>query len=392
MSESLALARAAAEEISRLRRDFHRHPELSFEEERTVERIATYLEELGLPIVRPEGMHGMWADYRVEGAEKTILLRADMDALPMQETTGGRKNGYASETPGVAHCCGHDAHMAMLMAAARLLAEGKATARHNVRFLFQHAEETPPGGAGQLIEAGCLEGVDEVYGLHVFTILPSGLFSVLAGPLMAAADSLRIVVRGSGGHAAIPHRTLDPIPAACQVVTALQHLISRRRDPLNPAVLTISSIHSQSHTHNVISDEVELLGTVRNLDREFRDQLEQMIGETSKHAAEALGCTAEVTYERGYDVLINDARATERGARAIEEVAGARALIPDPVPIMGGEDFSKYAELRPACFVFLGVRSEEQGIVSPNHHAEFDVDEDVLPLGTAWFLELARGR
>lgn len=391
MSAPLLLARAAAAELSRLRRDFHRHPELSFAEERTAGKITEYLEGSGLEVVRPAGMCGLWADLRVPGAERTLAFRADMDALPMQETRGGAKGEYSSRVDGVAHCCGHDAHMAMLLVAARLLAEGKAPARHNVRLLFQHAEETPPGGAVGLIEAGCLEGVDEVYGLHVFTILPSGIFSILSGPLMASADTVRIVVRGSGGHAAIPHQTLDPIPAACQVVTALQHLVSRRRDPIVPAVLTIASIHSASHTHNVIPDEVELLGTVRNLDREFRDELERLIGEAATHTAAAHGCTAEVSYERGYDVLINHPRACEAGERAVAALLGRGALLPDPAPIMGGEDFSKYAELRPSCFAFLGVRSEERGAVYPNHHAGFDVDEEALPLGTGWFLELARG-
>ncbi|MEZ5988986.1 MAG: amidohydrolase, partial [Planctomycetota bacterium] len=261
MSPTADLARQLSPEIIRLRRDFHAHPELSFHESRTSDVVAGYLAELGLEVVRPDGMTGLWADLRVEDAARTLLFRADMDALAMQEGPGPNKGAFLSTRDGAAHCCGHDAHMAMLLAAARALALGEAERRVNLRFLFQHAEERPPGGAIQLIEAGCLEGVDEVYGLHVIPPIPSGLFDVMAGPFMAAADNFTVDVVGRGGHAAMPHLVRDPIAASAQVLSALQQLVSRDASPFEALVLTVSSIRGGSDTHNVVADRCTLKGT-----------------------------------------------------------------------------------------------------------------------------------
>lgn len=391
MPKLLEIAADQTAEIVRLRRDFHRHPELSFREERTSRVIRGYLEDLGFRVHQPSGMHGLWADLDVAGAGKRLLFRADMDALAMTEMTHPTKQDFLSVEEGVAHCCGHDSHMAMLLAAARVLAAGHIKASHSVRFLFQHAEEKAPGGAIDLIREGCLEDVDEAYGLHVMPSLGSGRFAVAAGAFMAAADELRLVVRGKGVHAAMPHLGRDPIVAAAQVVTALQQLVSRRAGPLESLVVTIASIRGGSGTTNVIPDEVELLGTVRTLDRELWAQAPTWIGETASAAARACGCTAELAYGRGYPVLVNDIGAASTAGQCVRELFGEEGLVPHPEPWMAAEDFARYAEARPSCYVFLGVGSEEKGITSPNHATDFDVDEAALHRGTAWFLRLAVG-
>lgn len=389
MSELIEIARAEHAEIVRLRRDFHAHPELSFAEERTSRVVHEYLEALGLAVERPAGMHGMWADLRVPGAEKTVAFRADMDALPMDEIATATKRDFVSQQPGAAHTCGHDAHMAMLLGAARVLASGKVQAKHNVRFLFQHAEEQPPGGAAEMVAAGCLDGVDEVYGLHVIPPIPSGLFNLLPGPFMAAADDFYLTVQGKGGHAAMPHWACDPVVAGSHIVLALQQLVSRRTSPFEPAVISVTCFRTPHRTHNVIPDSVELIGTARTMNETLRNQIEQWIGEVAQREAENAGCTTELRYERGYPVLVNDPNATQRGIQAVQALLGPGGLMPQSVPLMAGEDFSHYANARPACFAFLGAGSPEKGIGSPNHAVDFDVDEDALPLGTAWFLDLA---
>ncbi len=388
----LETALGAGSEIVSLRRDFHRSPEPSFEEAETAQRVASYLEGLGLEVRRFEGFHGLWADLDVPGADRRLLFRADMDALLMDEVAGGTKDSFLSTRPGVAHCCGHDAHMAMLLVAARLLVEGAVRPACNLRFLFQHAEEKPPGGALDLCGAGCLEGVDEVYGLHVIPPLPSGTFVVQEGPLMAAADDFEIIVRGRGGHAAMPHLVLDPIPAAAQVVSAVQHLVSRRTGPFGSLVVSICSIRGGGEANNVIPDEVRMLGTARTLDPEQRERLPGMLEECVKNAAASCSCEGEFRYERGYPVLVNDPGATARAREAVRALAGDPGLFPSPSPLMAGEDFAYYLQQRPGCYVFLGVGNETKGIGSPNHATDFDVDEDALPFGTAWFLQLANRR
>lgn len=389
MTDVLSIADAQSSEIVRLRRDFHQHPELSFVEHRTSECIHEYLSGLGLEVVRNDTT-GMWADLETPGAEKCIAFRADMDALAMDEVAGPHKAEFLSVNAGAAHCCGHDTHMAMLLAAAKVLASGEAPRKHKIRFLFQHAEEKSPGGAIDLIEQGCLEGVDEVYGLHVIPPIPGGKFSVAAGPFMAAADELRIRIRGEGGHAAFPHLITDPIVAASHVVTGLQSLVSRRTSPLDSLVVSISTMRGGSGTTNVIPDEVELLGTVRTLSPELHERAPSWVEELVRNTARAHGCEAEVDYERGYPVLINDEMATDNARRAIDTLFGADGFADSHEPWMGGEDFARYAQQRPACYLFLGVGSDAKGITAPNHATDFDVDEEALWRGTAWFLQLAQ--
>ncbi len=387
--EIFGKARAELEEIRRLRRWFHARPELSYREKETAGKVADYMEGLGLPVTRPEGMTGLWADLEVPGAGETLLFRADMDALAMEEAPGPWKKDFLSRNPGAAHCCGHDAHMAMLLGAARILASGEVPSKRNIRFLFQHAEEHPPGGALDLIEAGCLQGVDRAFGLHVLPSLPSGRFALLPGPFMAAADNFTITVEGKGGHAAMPHLLLDPVPAAAQVVTALQSLVSRRTDPLEALVISVATIRGGSGTHNVIPSTVELKGTARTLSREIRKRIQALLEETAQAAAGAQGCEARLDYREGYPVLVNDRDAYRRALEVTQSLFGEEGLLPDPRPLLGGEDFARYAEKVPSLYAFLGAGSPEKGITAPNHAPDFDVDEEALPRGTAWFVGLA---
>jgi len=389
MSDLVELALKEAPELIRLRRAFHRRPEPSYAEHQTAALVAETLGALGLRVTRPEGMTGLWADLDAPGAGERLLFRADMDALCMTEKAAPAKAGFLSETPGLAHCCGHDAHMAILLAAARMLAGGALRPRRSVRFLFQHAEESHPGGALELIEAGCLEGVQRVFGGHVFPTLPAGTFALMPGPVMAATDDIRITVQGRGGHAAMPHLLLDPVVAAAHVVAALQHLASRRASPLQALVVSIATIQGGSGTNNVIPDEVRLLGTARTLDTALWERVPGLVEDCAVHAARALGCEAAVDYARGYPVLVNEAGCAAEARQAAAALFGADALLPEPSPLMAGEDFAYYARMRPACYAFFGAGNAVKGITAPNHAAEFDLDEEQLYRAAAWFAALA---
>ncbi len=388
MPQVLEQAKSISDLLRELRRDFHRHPEPSFQEARTAGVVAAFLRDLGLELQTFEDIHGLWADLKVDGATETIALRADMDALRMDEVSAPGKGGFLSENKGAAHCCGHDAHMAMLLGAAKLLAEEKVTPHRNVRFLFQHAEEQVPGGAVDLIAKGCLEGVSQIFGLHVIPPIPAGLFIIGEGPMMASADDLRIRVLGKGGHAAMPHLVRDPIVAGSQVVSTLQQLISRRAGPLRPAVLSICSFQGGGGANNVIPDFVEMTGTVRTLDEGLRGDMPTWIEACVQKVSEACGCQAEVNYNKGYPVLVNDSSATHFAKKIAEDLFGPEALHPQPFPLLAGEDFAYYAQKIPACYVFLGTG--KPGMDAPNHATNFDVSEETLPLGTAWFCALTQ--
>ena len=388
MPQVLEHAKSISELLRELRRDFHRHPEASFEEERTARVVAAFLRELGLEVRTFTDIHGLWADLKVEGASETIALRADMDALRMDEVSAPGKGTFLSENRGTAHCCGHDAHMAMLLGAAKLLSSGKVEPRCNLRFIFQHAEEQVPGGAVDLIAKGCLEGISRIFGLHVIPPIPAGIFIIGEGPMMASADDLRIRIQGKGGHAAMPHLVRDPIVAGSQVVSNLQQLISRRAGPLRPAVLSICSFQGGGGANNVIPDFVEMTGTVRTLDEGLRGDIPSWIETSVQGVAKACGCQAEVNYNKGYPVLVNDSATTQFARQVAEDLFGPKALHPQPFPLLAGEDFAYYAQKIPACYVFLGTG--KPGMDAPNHATNFDVSEETLPLGTAWFCALAQ--
>ncbi len=364
------------EELVRLRRDIHMHPELGFQEHRTAGLVEDYLRELGIRTWRI-GATGVVGEID-NGGERRIALRADMDALPIQEEN---PVPYASRNPGVMHACGHDAHTAMLLVAAKVLSgmefEGK------LRFIFQPAEEGL-NGALEMIKGGALEGVDAIVGLHVWSQLPTGTFAIGDGPVMAAVDRFRISVRGNGGHGASPHETRDPVVCASHIVMALQTIVARNVDPLKSAVVTVGRI-SGGTAFNVIPDVVEMEGTVRTFEDEVHELVERRVKEIAGEVSSGLGCRAEVEYEHLNRATVNDPRL----ATIAREVASKIGRVTEEQRNMGGEDFSEYARLVPGVFAFLGVRNEEKGIVHPHHSPRFDVDEEALPLGVQFEVSMA---
>ncbi len=375
----------------------HRHPELSFEEHETAAFIAAQLRELGYEPRQgvgagPDGQP-LCSVVAVLGAHKpgpALALRADIDALPVEEATG---LPYASERAGVMHACGHDAHAAMLLGAAAALAreEQRAPLPGPVVFIFQPAEELPPGGALGLIEAGVLDDppVGAIFGLHVGT-RDAGTLSVADGARNAASDEFAITIRGRGGHAAWPHRTVDPIFVASHVVVALQGIVSRQVPPRQAAVVTVGMIHGGTKA-NVIPDTVTLQGTCRTLDAEVRDQMPARIEAIASGICAAFGAAAEVSYRRGYDVLVNDPAMVALARAAAIDVVGEERLQPAETG-MGGEDFSRYLQKVPGCFATIGagnpaIPPEER---AGGHSPRFAVDPACLPYGVAWYVALAR--
>ena len=369
------------DDIITLRRDIHRHPELAWNERRTAEQITRFLNGTGLELRTGLGGTGVLAEARGD-ASRTLLLRVDMDALPIQEDS---RSPHASEVPGVMHACGHDGHVAMGAAAARLTAGRRAPV--NVRVLFQPAEEGE-GGAQAMVAAGAMDGVAMAVGVHLWNELPVGTLGVKAGPLMAAVDRLRIVVRGRGGHGGKPHRSADPVVAAAHVITALQTIVSREVPPTLAAVVTLGSIHG-GQAFNVIPDEVILLGTIRTFDGALRRSMPERVTRIASGIAEALGCRAEVEVRPGNPPVVNDATVAELARRAAARVVGEENVV-EPEPTMGGEDMAVYFERAPGCFVFVGSANPERGLDQPHHSPRFDFDEDALLVGTQFLLEVAK--
>ncbi len=371
---------ALAPELVALRRELHAHPELAFAEHRTAARVAEFLAGSGLEVRTGVGGTGVLAT--APGATgRTVLLRVDLDALPIAEQS---KAPYASRNPGVMHACGHDGHTAMGAAAARVLARRRGPGCFRV--LFQPAEEGE-GGAQAVIRDGVLEGVDLVLGIHLWNELPVGTLGVKAGPLMAAVDRLRVVVRGRGGHGAIPDRARDPIVAAAYVVTALQTVVSREVPPVEPAVVTIGAIRG-GEAFNVIPDEVTLLGTIRTFDAALRRSMPERIQRIADGIARGLGCVAEVEVKSGNPAVINDPGVAELARRAALRVVGEEGVVL-PTPTMGGEDMALYFEQAPGCFVFVGSANPARGLDQPHHSPSFDFDEDALLVGCEFLVQAA---
>ena len=371
---------ALRDEIVAMRRDLHRHPELSWNERRTAGQIEGFLQESALAVRSGIGGTGVVAQTKGD-ARRTLLLRVDMDALPIQEDSG---SPYASEVSGVMHACGHDGHVAMGAAAARLVAARSAPGA--VRVLFQPAEEGE-GGAQAMVAAGVMEGVETAVGVHLWNELPVGTLGVKAGPLMAAVDRLRIVVRGRGGHGGKPHRSADPVVAAAHVITTLQTIVSREVPPTLAAVVTLGSVHG-GQAFNVIPDEVTLLGTIRTFDAALRRSMPERVTRLAAGVAEALGCRAEVEVRPGNPPVVNDAAVAELARKAAARVVGEENVV-EPEPTMGGEDMAIYFERAPGCFVFVGSANPARGLDQPHHSPRFDFDEDALVIGTQFLLEAA---
>jgi amidohydrolase len=376
---------ATSERAIAIRREIHRHPELGFEEHRTSALVERELGELGIEHrrVAETGVVGI-----IRGAlpGRTAALRADMDALPIDEDSG---EACASEVPGKMHACGHDAHTAMLLGAARELAGRRASLHGNVVLLFQPAEEGP-GGAEPMIAAGVLDDprVDSVTMLHVDPRLPTGTIGITPGPVNAAADELHLTIRGSGGHGGYPHKAVDAIPAAAATVLALQNIAARETDPLASIVITIGTI-AGGYRNNVIADRVQMTGTIRTYDPAIRNGVEARIRRIVDGVAAAYACTAEIEVVYGYPPVVNDAALASAFAGYVREHNGTPVEVLPPT--MGAEDFAYFAERVPGVVVRLGIYNEALGSVHSGHSPQFRLDEAAIPTGIATLVAFAVG-
>jgi len=378
--------RAYHDELRKLRRDIHAHPELAFQESRTATLVADRLGAWGVEVHKGLAKTGVVAVIpgKRKASGRAIGLRADMDCLPMHE-----RNTFAhrSQNEGRMHACGHDGHTTMLLGAARYLAETR-NFDGTAYLIFQPAEEG--GGGGQvMLSEGLFERfpANEIYALHNWPGLPAGQMAVRAGAVMAATDELQISVRGRGGHGAMPHLAVDPVVAAAHIITALQTVASRTVSPLDSVVVSICSMAtSQVGVFNVIPDHVKLVGTVRTFEAATRDLAERRVREIATKTAEAFGCTAEVTYERGYPATVNTAREAEFAARVGRRVFGDDNVITDHEATMGGEDFSYMLQARPGAYVFLGQGGAAGGCLL--HNPNYDFNDEVIPLGAGYLAAL----
>ena len=378
------LVDAVSEQVTHWRRYLHENPELSFQEENTSQFIYETLESFGgIELSRPTKTSVVG---RIFGKQpgKVIAIRADMDALPIQEEN---TTEYISKNPGVMHACGHDGHTAMLLGAAKVLSECKDEIQGEIRLFFQHAEELFPGGAEEMVQAGVMDGVDAVIGAHLWAPLEIGKIGVVYGPMMASPDTFYITVKGKGGHAALPHQTVDSIAIASQIVTNLQHIVSRNTDPLEQLVVSVTKFTGGT-THNVIPGSVEILGTVRSFDAGIRQSVPKTMERIVKGITEAHEADYDFDYEFGYRPVINDHQVTQVIEDTIVEVYGEKTL--DRMkPNMGGEDFSAYQQKAGGCFFYIGAGNPEKEAVYPHHHARFEIDEDALEKGVRIFVHAA---
>lgn len=367
-----------------LRRDFHRHPELGLEEHRTQRVVTERLESFGLAPRRLGGT-GVVATLDSGRSGRTLMLRADMDALPVTEETGAP---YASTIPGLMHACGHDGHMAVLLTAARQLVE-QGLESGTVHFAFQPGEEGFRG-AQKMIDDGVLDDprVDAAFGLHLWRDLHVGQIGVIDGPCMAAVDTFEITLTGVGGHAAMPQYAVDPVVMAAHVITALQSIVSREVDPVDAAVVTVASVEAGTG-FNIIPPAAVLRGTCRTFTPAVRELVHRRVTEVAAGVAASLGGRAEVDYTEFLPATVNDSGMAALVREAAEAVVGPHNVVPIN-PSMGGEDMSLYLERVPGCFAFVGLRNDARDITYAHHHPRFDMDEDCLAVGVDLVLEVAR--
>ena len=382
------------DDIVAIRRDIHQHPELGFDVHRTAGIAADALRALDIPVRTGIGRTGVVGDLEVPGASKRIALRADMDALPIQELTDVP---YKSKIDGKAHLCGHDAHTAMLIGTARILSHLRDDLKTHVRFIFQPSEEALPGGAPAMITDGALEGVDEIYGIHVFPLYDVGEYATCTGPMLAQSDTFQITLTGRGGHAAFPHLTVDPIVIGAQFVTALQSIIARNVDPLDSAVVSVTQLHGgdtdlknglTGAALNVIPPKVLIGGTVRTLQASVQKRVRAQLERLLAGFADAHSATYTFTYHEGYPVTYNHEPCVTTVLSAARGLVGEDNLVFPMSPVLGGEDFAYYSQEIPACFVMVGAGNEEKGIVNMCHHPQFDIDETCMIYGMALLASL----
>jgi amidohydrolase len=381
----LELARKNHPEIVKIRRDIHANPEIGFEVHRTAKIAATEMKALGFEVREKVGISGVVADLIVDPKAPTIALRADMDALPMQEMGDAE---YKSQVDGAAHMCGHDSHTAMLIGGAKILAQMKPQLKKNVRFLFQPNEENHPGGAPGMIADGALEGVSEIYGIHVWPLLDTGTVATRAGAFFAQPDVFEIKITGKGGHAAAPNLTIDPVVIASQIVTTAQSIVARKVDPLESAVLSFTQIHTGT-THNVIPEKAFIMGTIRTFKKEVQKLVREQLESLAKALCESQGAQMEFSYEEGYPVCYNHPAPVAQVVEKASMLLGKDQTNGDIAPISGGEDFAYYLQKVPGCFYFLGTRNEAKGTGFMCHHPKFNIDEEAMVYGASMHALLA---
>ena len=377
-------------ELEAIRRDIHAHPELSYEEHRTADLVAARLTEWGIPVVRGLGVTGVVGILKNGTSNRAIGLRADMDALPMQELNTFE---HASRTPGKMHACGHDGHTTMLLGAAHYLSQTR-NFDGTVYLIFQPAEE---GGAGakRMMDDGLFDRfpMDAVYGLHNWPGMAAGSFGVVAGPMMASSNEFRVTVKGKGSHAAQPHRSVDPVMVAVQVAQAWQTIISREKNPLDTAVLSITQIHAGSAT-NVIPNEAEMVGTVRTFSTDVLDLIETRMRAIADGIAAGFNASIDFRFKRNYPPLVNHAEQTAFAVEAMRAVVGADRVDTNVEPSMGAEDFAFMLQARPGAYVFLGNgegehRGDGHGLGPCQlHNGSYDFNDALLPVGASYWARL----
>lgn len=384
MAASITIPERLVDDIVLIRRDLHMHPELGFQEHRTAGIVADRLRRLGFDVHEGIGKTGVVGVLRGTKPGRTIMLRADMDALPIAEE---RDHAYRSQADGRMHACGHDGHVAILLGAASLIADRKDEIAGTVCLVFQPAEEGL-GGARMMIEDGLFErfGIERAYGLHLASKYPTGVLGFREGSMYASSDSIEINVNGIGGHGSAPHDTIDPIYTAANFITSVQQVVSRQIDPLEPAVVTIGAIHAGT-THNVIPRTCRLLGTVRAFGEDVRARMPERIERVLRACCDASGATYDFEYLWRYPVTANDAAQTTYARGLATQLRGDDRVV-EAAQLMGAEDFSFYAQRVPACFYTVGCAGDES-TSHPHHSSLFDIDERALPTGVAMMTALA---
>ena len=367
-------------EMTANRRHLHMHPELSHQEVETPEFIASQLEALGMEVRRGVGGRGVVGTIRGSKPGKTIAFRADFDALPIDDK---KEVAYKSTVPGVMHACGHDGHTAALLGFAKAMVAVKDDLPGTIVLIHQFGEETPPGGSRAMIADGCLDGVDLIFGAHVQSSMEHGKVFVRDGFLQAAEDTFKIVIRGSGSHGAEPQLGVDPILAASHVMIALQSIVSRNADPLQELVVTVGKFHA-GEADNVIPSEAVLEGTIRVFNPELRQLARERLTAIAENVARAMGATAEVMIEAGYDSLWNHAEAMDMVRAAARKTLGAEAVV-EIDPIMPVEDFAYYTQKIPGAFFFVGAKMEDAALAYPHHHENFDFNEEAMAIAAKVF-------
>ena len=365
------------ERIIEIRHDLHKHPELSGHEEHTKYLAKGILEAYGYRIKESEKHYGLIADLIVDESAKTVAIRADMDALPIDEQTGKH---YASRVDGIMHACGHDSHTAIALGAAMAMATHKEELPGNIRFIFQPSEESKDGGSVEMIEDGALEGVSAIFGLHAYPYLYSGKIGYKYGVMMASADIFTIEVSGKAAHGARPHEGVDAILVTSMIVNSLNHIVSRRIDPLHPAVISLGTI-SGGTAANIICDHVLLKGTVRTINEGVRKRIPVMMESSIQGVCSSMGATYRFDYQYGQPELINHDAMVDIIKNEAKEIIGTENCIDLVDPVMGGEDFSEYLQIVPGAFFRLGTGNEEKQTNVPQHNSRFDVDDDALQIG-----------